>query len=117
MIKHPYYIQGNENDKRTLLALRTAPKGSKLARQIGNMPYPDEPYKIGDILYVRERFCKGLIEYGEEPDGRAAPYVVQSHCDEESTFIHYEYCLREGIGIEDVVWCPSTCQRKPPASG
>lgn len=54
VVKQPYYVEGDENDKRTLIAVRTAPKGSKLARQIGNMPYPDAPYKIGDILYVRE---------------------------------------------------------------
>ena len=69
------------------------------------MPYPDDPYKIGDTLYVRERFCKGRIDYGEESDGRAVPYVSQ--CDRENDFIPYEYCLREGIGIEDVVWHPS----------
>lgn len=65
--------------------------------------YP--PYQTGDILYVRERFCKGSIEYGEEPDGRAAPYVSQ--CAGDSDIIPYEYCIREKIGIEDVVWRPS----------
>lgn len=63
------------------------------------------PYQPGDILYVRERFCKGSIEYGEEPDGSAAPYVSQ--CVGDSDIIPYEYCIRENIGIEDVIWCPS----------
>lgn len=63
------------------------------------------PCQPGDILYVRERFCKGSIEYGEEPDGSAAPYVSQ--CVGDSDIIPYEYCIRENIGIADVIWCPS----------
>lgn len=63
------------------------------------------PCQPGDVLYVRERFCKGKIEYGEEPDGRAVPYVSQ--CAGDDNYIPYEYCLRENIGIEGVVWTPS----------
>lgn len=54
IVKPPYFVQGDENDKRTLITLRTAPKGSYIFRKIGHMPYPDTPYKPGDILYVRE---------------------------------------------------------------
>ncbi len=68
-------------------------------------PVQKPPYQPGDILYVRERFCKGTIEYGEEPDGRAVPYVSQ--CAEDDGFIPYEYCLRNDIGIEGVIWRPS----------
>lgn len=57
IVKPPYFIQGDENDKRTLIALRTAPKGSKLYREIGRMPYPDSPYNPGDTLYVRETWA------------------------------------------------------------
>lgn len=63
VIKHPYYVQGDKNDKRTLITVRTAPKGSKLERLIGSMPYPDDRYKIGDILYVRETIWQKTGHY------------------------------------------------------
>lgn len=71
----------------------------------GHMNQVRQPCVIGDILYVRERFCIGKISYGEEPDGRAVPYVSQ--CIGDRDFIPYEYCLRHDIGIEDVKWKPS----------
>lgn len=63
------------------------------------------PYRPGDILYVRETWCKGKIDFGEEPDGREVLYVSQ--CQEEEDYIHKEYVLRNGIGIDDVIWHPS----------
>lgn len=54
LIKPPYFVDGDENNPGSLLVMRTAPKGSKIYRQIGKMPYPDKLYKIGDYLYVRE---------------------------------------------------------------
>lgn len=57
LIKPPYFVDGNEDDSRTLQVLRTAPKGSQLYREIGEMPYPRDPYRIGDYLYVRETWC------------------------------------------------------------
>lgn len=54
LIKPPYFIDGDESNPKSILTLRTAPKGSKIYRQIGKMPYPDKPYKISDYLYVRE---------------------------------------------------------------
>lgn len=63
------------------------------------------PYQTGDILYVRETWCKGKIDFGEEPDGREVLYVSQ--CQEEEDYIHKEYVLRNGIGIDDVIWNPS----------
>ena len=59
----------------------------------------------GDILYVRETYCVGRIEYGEEPDGRNVPYVGQ--CTGDDRFIPKEWALRNDIGIEDVIWKPS----------
>lgn len=59
IVKPPYYVQGDEKDKRTLITQRVAPKGSKLYREIGKMPYPDSPYQISDILYVRETWRVG----------------------------------------------------------
>ena len=58
IVKPPYFVDGDENDKRSLITLRTATKNSRLYRQIGQMPYPDAPYRINDILYVRETWCK-----------------------------------------------------------
>lgn len=58
IVKPPYFVDGDENDKRSLITLRTATKNSSLYRQIGQMPYPDAPYRINDILYVRETWCK-----------------------------------------------------------
>ena len=57
LIKPPYFVDGNENDPRTLQVLRTAPKGSSIYREIGRMPYPAAKYKIGDYLYVRETWA------------------------------------------------------------
>ena len=57
LIKPPYFVDGDENNPGSLLVMRTAPKGSKIYRQIGKMSYPDKPYKIGDYLYVRETWC------------------------------------------------------------
>lgn len=57
LIKPPYFVSGDETDKRTLIVERTAPKGSSLYRKIGEMPYAENMYKIGDILYVRETWC------------------------------------------------------------
>ena len=72
-----------------------------------------QPYQIGDILYVRERFCMGRIDSGEEADGTSALYVSQ--CAGEADCIPYEYCVRNKIGIDDVVWKPSLHMSKEAA--
>lgn len=63
------------------------------------------PCAVGDILWVRETWCKGRVEYGEEPDGRNVPYIGQ--CTGDDNFIPKEWALRHDVGIEDVVWRPS----------
>ena len=63
------------------------------------------PYQPGDILYVRETWCKGRIEFGEEPDGREVPYISQ--CTGEDDYIHKECAMSWDIGMEDVIWKPS----------
>lgn len=63
IVRPPYFVDGDENDKRSLITLRTATKNSSLYRQIGQMPYPDAPYRMCDILYVRETWYKGLERY------------------------------------------------------
>lgn len=67
LIKPPYFVDGNEDDPRTLQVLRTAPKGSQLYREIGEMPYPRDPYRIGGYLYVRETWCN-VNKPGIKPD-------------------------------------------------
>ena len=62
-------------------------------------------YWPGDILYVRETWCKGKVCYGEEPDGRNVPFISQ--CIDEDDIIPKEWAIRHDIGIEDVVWKPS----------
>lgn len=69
-------------------------------RSIGKRPC--EP---GDILWVRETWCEGRIEYGEEPDGRNVPYIGQ--CTGDDRIIHKEWAIRNDIGLEGVVWKPS----------
>lgn len=59
IVKSPYFV---DDSGAVPLAMRTAPKGGKLERQIGAMPYPDEPYKIADILYVRETWSTHYTE-------------------------------------------------------
>jgi len=63
------------------------------------------PCAVGDILWVRETWCKGRVEYGEEPDGRNVPYISQ--CVGDDRFIPKEWAVRNDIGLEDVVWKPS----------
>ena len=71
------------------------------------------PCDPGDILWVRETWCKGRVEYGEEPDGRNVPYIGQ--CTGDDGFIPKEWALRHDVGIEDVVWKPSSHMPKEAA--
>ena len=64
-----------------------------------------EPYLPGDILYVRETWCKGMIDSGEYPDGRSEWFVSQ--CEGEDDLILKAHMIHEGIDIEDVKWKPS----------
>lgn len=63
------------------------------------------PCSVGDILWVRETWCKGRVEYGGKPDGRNVPYISQ--CVGDDRFIPKEWAVRNDIGLEDVVWKPS----------
>lgn len=63
IVRPPYFVDGDENDKRSLITLRTATKNSSLYRQIGHMPYPDSPYWMCDILYVRETWTEECGKY------------------------------------------------------
>lgn len=66
----------------------------------------NKPYKVGDILYVRESYAIGSIEYGEESyNPEPQPYISQ--CEGDNDIIHKEWALRNHIGIDDVKWKPS----------
>ncbi len=104
IVKPPYFVQGDENDSRTLITLRTAPKGSYIFRKIGHMPYPDTPYKIGDILYVRETwFYEQHIEdktagKPDLPSGRYSHRYIYKADDQD-------YPVNMGVGAYG--WRPS----------
>jgi hypothetical protein len=68
-------------------------------------PLEIAPYQSGDILYVRETFAIGKVDYGEEPDGRAIPKYSQ--CKDENDIIPKEWAIRNDIEIEEVRWKPS----------
>lgn len=63
------------------------------------------PCDPGDVLWVRETWCRGRIECGEEPDGRDALYISQ--CVGDDCFIPKEWAIRNDVGLDDVVWKPS----------
>lgn len=66
----------------------------------------DAPYKVGDILYVRETWCKGAVAVGENPDGTdSEPFVSQ--CLGEESILYKEQMIRNHIFVEDVTWKPS----------
>ena len=55
VVKEPYYIDDEESSRVSGLAIH---RGTSMTDR---MPYPDSLYHPGDILYVRETWCK----YGE----------------------------------------------------
>lgn len=79
IVKSPYFV---DDSGAVSLGMRTAPRGGKLERQIGAMPYPDSPYRINDILYVRETWCfnpklKEFYYKANRKKGAKAPYVLK----------------------------------------
>ena len=104
IVKSPYFVQGDENDKRTLITFRTAPKGSYIFRKIGHMPYPDTPYKIGDILYVRETWQYLYELDGNEQiiEGTGRYYYAATDSIPYDTYVD-----SQGITHEKTSWRPS----------
>ncbi len=65
------------------------------------------PYgKVGDMLWVRETFCLGEIVEADSIDGYSEGCYV-SQCSEKNSIIMKEYCLRNNISIDGVIWKPS----------
>lgn len=99
LIKSPYYVDGNEEDPRTLQVLRIAPKGSQLYREIGEMPYPRDPYRIGDYLYVREtwKLAEAKIFHCQTPTPRIPEIVYGYEYKADNG-----YLWKDGFSIDDV---------------
>lgn len=74
LIKRPYYIDKEDVCRKSGLAMHVGINATH------GMPYPDNPYDIGDILYVRETWCKGSLNYGEERYYYKADGII-SHCE------------------------------------
>lgn len=82
LIKLPYYIDNEDVCRKSGLAMHVGTNATD------GMPYPDSPYKIGDILYVRETWAKvsdwididpevgipdGIIYKSDWKDGEESP--------------------------------------------
>lgn len=88
--------------------------GEKVARFIFNghhklnMPLDISlPYKVGDILYVRETWCRGKVEE-DAPDAEGQDsYLYVSQCKEEDRIIYKEQCIRWNVDISETKWKPS----------
>lgn len=57
LIKHPYYIDDEDVCRKSGLAMHVGTNATD------GMPYPDNPYKVGDILYVRETWREEHSNY------------------------------------------------------
>lgn len=63
-------------------------------------------YQPGNILYVRETWCKGSFDVEELPDGRTGETFVEQRIG-DNDYIFKEFCLRNKIWIDEVTWRPS----------
>ena len=63
------------------------------------------PYQEEQILYIRETFAIGEIDYAEGTNGKEIPFISQ--CKGENSFIPKEWAIRNNIVIEEVRWKPS----------
>ncbi|MPM52192.1 hypothetical protein SDC9_98948 [bioreactor metagenome] len=61
-------------------------------------------YLPGDVLWVRETFCLGKVECGENPDGSDAWYIEP---DDDGGIIPKQWAISHDIGMDDVKWRPS----------
>lgn len=70
VIKDPYYIEDEEACRGMGFAFH---KGTDVTH---GMPYPDELYRPGDILYVRETWAEWTGGYVYKADGASSPYPL-----------------------------------------
>lgn len=82
-VKEPYYIDDEEVSRISGLAIH---RGTNIT---DGMPYPDQIYRPGDILYVREAFFKDAGRYMYKAD----------YSDSEKFY-------RNGKEVS-IKWCPS----------
>lgn len=61
-------------------------------------------YLPGDVLWVRETFCLGKVECGENPDGSDGWYIEP---DDDGGIIPKQWAESHDIGMDDVKWKPS----------
>ncbi len=61
-------------------------------------------YLPGDVLWVRETFCLGKVECGENPDGSDGWYIEP---DEDGGIIPKQWAISHNIGVDDIKWKPS----------
>lgn len=106
IVRPPYFVDGDENDKRSLITLRTATKNSSLYRQIGQMPYPDAPYRMCDILYVRETWERFECRNCEGDERGICPKEPQKNVLDKHSCGCYMYRATDEI-CGDAKWHPS----------
>lgn len=68
VVKDPYYIEDEEVSRASGLAIH---KGTNTTH---GMPYPDSPYRSGDILYVRETWSTKLSCSCKMDETSVCPY-------------------------------------------
>lgn len=74
----------------------------------------EAPYKVGDILYVRETWCRGKVEIEDTTDGfQGETYISQCIGDEDIIF--KQQAIQEGIDISETKWKPSIFMPKEAA--
>lgn len=98
LIKHPYYIDKEDVCRKSGLAMHVGINATH------GMPYPDNPYDVGDILYVREtwRYVYDLDEHEDliEESGRYIYYA-----DNPNPFS--VWIMPDGTKRDSMPWKPS----------
>ncbi|MEA5085085.1 MAG: hypothetical protein VB018_13205 [Lachnospiraceae bacterium] len=64
VVKYPYFVDTHSIP----MPMRSAPKGSYVYQQIGEMPYPEYIYDEGDVLWIRETWLKADDGYHYKTD-------------------------------------------------
>lgn len=95
LIKLPYYIDNEDVCRKSGLAMHVGTNATD------GMPYPDSPYKIGDILYVRETWTKGNFRGEKERYYYKADNEVP-HCRWEPSIHMPKEAARIFLRVTDV---------------